>query len=283
MRRRIITLTSIAFFLLFSPMGCEKQDSQEIPGSGEPSIQNGILSVWVSDAPFPVDLIDKAMVTVVKLELRQQEDTLFQYISEDTVSFDLLALRNGVMESLASKEVMPGSYNQLRLIIDHASIALKDGRTKVLKIPGGPQSGIKIVFNPPIRIDPGMVANVLLDFNLSRSFLLTGNPKSAKDIKGFIFKPVIRVAVIESSGTIAGKVKGLSGQPLVNAEVWVSGDSVIASTFTDRQGAYALLGIPEGTFSVTAAQEGFVTHETGGIRINAMEKTVVDFQLSDIK
>lgn len=281
MGRRIITLTSVVFLLLFSPFGCEKEEPGDIPGPGEPSVKKGILNVWVSDAPFPADLIDQAMVTVVRLDIKQQEDTIFHHFSEDTVSFDLLALRNGIMESLASEELIEGTYDQLRLLIDHASIKLEDGRTNVLKVPGGPQSGLKILFNPPIRIYSGRVANVLLDFNLSRSFILTGNPKSAGDIRGFNFKPVIRAAVIDSTGMVAGKVENLSGQPLANAEVWISGDTVIASTFTDSKGAYALLGIPEGKFRGTAALEGFVAQETGGIQISAMEKTVLDFQLSE--
>lgn len=284
MRDRFFILVNIVFLFLFSPYGCEKQDTgEEIPGPGKPSIQNGILNVWATDAPFPVDMIKEARVTVDKLDIRQQDDTAFQNISSETVSFDLLALRNGIMESLATGELVPGVYDQLRMRIDHASILLKDGRTNVLKVPGGPQAGLKVNFDPPIRIYPGMVANVLLDFNLSRSFILTGNPKSPNDIRGFNFKPVVRVAVIDSTGMIAGSVNDMSGQPLANAEVYISTDSIVASTFSNHTGAFAILGIPEGMYRVTAAVEGYVAQETGGIQISAMEKTLVDFLLAGTK
>lgn len=279
MWRRIITLSSFLLFILISPFGCEKDEPGEVPGRDGSLDQTGILSVWATDAPFPVNLIEKAKISVVKIELKQQEDTIFQNFSEDTVSVDLLSLRNGIMESLASDEVAAGSYDQMRLLIDHTSLLLKDGRTSVLKVPGGQQSGLKILFDPPIIIYPGRIANVLLDFNLSRSFILKGNPKSAVEIRGFNFKPVVRVAVIDSTGMIAGNVKDLSGAPLANAEVSVFGDSVIASTFSNTEGAYALLGIPGGTFSVKASLEGFQAQETGDIQISATEKTVVDFQL----
>jgi hypothetical protein len=283
MDRRIISFSSIAFLLAFVIFGCEKQETGDMSGSPEPVIQHGILNVWATDAPFPMDLVDQARVTVVKIELGQSDDTVFRAFSQDTITFDLLSLRNGIMESLASKEIVPGNYDRLRLYIDRASLLLKDGRTSVLKVPGGPQSGLKILFDPVIKILPGMVANVMLDFDLSRSFILTGNPKSTNEIRGFNFKPVIRVAVIDSTGLVTGQVTDASGFPLADAAVWVTGDSVIATTYTDHEGAYKMLGIPEGTFSVTAALEGFVTQETGGIQISAMKKTIHDFQLCSAK
>ncbi|MDF1570413.1 MAG: DUF4382 domain-containing protein [Bacteroidales bacterium] len=283
MYRRIIAFASVAIVLNFLSLGCEKQEQEDVSDFPGFSMQNGVLNIWATDAPFPVALIEKAMIKVVKMELRQEDDSVFRLFSQDTTTFDLLSLRNGVMESLASKEIVPGNYDQLRLYIDQASLVIKDGRTSTLKVPGGPQSGLKILFDPTIRIRPGMVANVMLDFDLSRSFIFTGNPKSTGDIRGFNFKPVIRTAVIDNTGIIAGKVTDLSGLAIADAAVWVTGDSVIASTFTDQNGAYAILGIPEGIFSVTSAVEGFVAREAGGIQIRPEEKTICDFQLSSTK
>lgn len=283
MYRRIVAIASVALLLIFLSWGCEKQEPDDVSDLPGMSTQNGILNIWATDAPFPIALIDKAMITVVKMELRQEYDSGFRDFSQDTTTIDLLSLRNGVMESLASREVVPGNYDQLRLYIDRASLLLKDGRTSTLKVPGGPQSGLKILFDPSIRIQPGMVANVMLDFDLSRSFILTGNPKSTADIRGFNFKPVIRAAVIDHTGIIAGKVTDLSGLPIADAAVWVTGDSAIASTYTDHEGAYAIMGIPEGTFNVTSAVDGFVAREAGGIQIRPEEKTICDFQLSSTK
>jgi hypothetical protein len=279
----MIAFASVALLLIFFSLGCEKQETDDVPGLPGTSTQNGVLNIWATDAPFPIVLIDRAMITVEKMELRQENDSVFRVFSQDTTTIDLLSLRNGVMESLASEEISPGNYDQLRLYIDRASLLLRDGRISTLKVPGGPQAGLKILFDTPINIQPGMVANVMLDFDLSRSFIITGNPKSAGDIKGFNFKPVVRAAVIDSTGVIAGSVSDHSGHPLFNAEVWISADSVIASTFTDQNGAYAILGIPEGTFSVTAALDHFVAQEVGGIQISATEKIIYDFQLSAVK
>lgn len=283
MYRRMIAFASVALLLIFFSSGCEKQVPDDVSNLPRISTQNGILNIWATDAPFPIVLVDKAMITVVKMELRLEDGSGFLDFSQDTTTIDLLCLRNGVMESLASREIVSGNYDQLRLYIDRASLLLRDGRTSTLKVPGGPQAGLKILFDTPIRIQPGMEANVMLDFDLSRSFIITGNPKSAGDIKGFNFKPVVRAAVIDSTGIISGSVSYHSGHPLFNAEVWISADSVIASTFTDQNGAYAILGIPEGTYSVTAALDHFVAQEVGGIQISAAEKIIYDFQLSAIK
>lgn len=283
MYRRIVAFASVALILIFLSWGCEKQEPDDVSDLPGMSTQNGILNIWATDAPFPISLIDQARITVVKLELRQEDDSVFRGFSQDTMTIDLLSLRNGVMESLASREIVPGNYDQLRLYIDRASLLLKDGRTSTLKVPGGPQSGLKILFDPSIRIQPGMVANVMLDFDLSRSFILTGNPKSTADIRGFNFKPVIRAAVIDHTGIIAGKVTDLSGLAIADAAVWVTGDSAIASTYTDQEGAYAIMGLQEGTFSVTAAMDHFVTMEVGGIQVSVAEKTIQDLQLSAVK
>jgi len=283
MYRRIIAFASVALFLVMLSLGCEKQEPEDVSDLPGTSTQNGILNIWATDAPFPIALIDKAMITVVKMELRQEDGSGVLVFSQDTTTIDLLALRNGVMESLASREIVPGDYDQVRLYIDRASLLLKDGRTSTLKIPGGPQSGLKILFDPSIRIQPGMVANALLDFDLSRSFILTGNPKSTGDIRGFNFKPVIRAAVIDDTGIIAGKVTDLSGEVIADAAVWVTADSTIATTYTDQEGAYAIMGIQEGTFSVTSAMEGFAAREEGGIQIRPGERTICNFQLSSVQ
>jgi hypothetical protein len=280
---RGIICTSIVLLLIISSSGCEKLVSDELPSLPESSLQNGEINIWATDAPFPIALIDKALVTVVKMELRHEDDSVFRDFSQDTTTIDLLSLRNGVMESLASREIAPGNYDQLRLYIDRAGLLLKDGRTSTLKVPGGPQSGLKIKFDPSIRIQPGMVVNVMLDFDLSRSFVFTGNIKRAGDIKGFNFKPVIRAAVIDNTGIISGNITDLSGSAIADAAVWVTGDSTIASTYTDQEGAYAIMGLPEGTFSVTSAIEGFVARETGGIQIRPGEKTICNFRLSSVK
>ncbi len=280
MERRLILLAGIFILLVLLFSGCEKIENEKSPGLEVPEMEKGILAIWATDAPFPIDLIDQAKVTVVRIELKREDDAVFEFFSDDTVTFDLLTLRNGIVESLASEEIPPGSYDQMRLYTDRASVRLVDGRTSVLKVPGGPQSGLKILFAPAITIQPGMIANALLDFNLSRSFILKGNPKKTGDIRGFNFRPVVRAVVMDSTGMVTGNVADVAGAALANAEVWISSDTVVASTYTNNRGAYAILGIPEGTFTITAALEGFVSREAEGIQVSAMEKTICDFQLT---
>ena len=65
------------------------------------------LVLSITDAPFPVDMIDSALITIVKAEIRDADlaeaDTSYPYITvmEDTsLTFNLLDLRNGAIEHL---------------------------------------------------------------------------------------------------------------------------------------------------------------------------------------
>jgi hypothetical protein len=75
--------------------------------------QNGTLIIKLTDAPFPIDMIDAAMVTITKVEIRKKsegEELGYPYITvmEDPLEFNLLDLRNGVTADLAEMELEPG-------------------------------------------------------------------------------------------------------------------------------------------------------------------------------
>ena len=61
----------------------------------------------------------------------------------ESISYNLLELRNGVTADLVSgAEIPSGTYSQVRLIVDgEATLVAKDGSTYDLKIPSGTTSG----------------------------------------------------------------------------------------------------------------------------------------------
>ena len=77
---------------------------------------NGRLVVNITDAPFPVDMVESAEVTITKLEIRKASDDLrdtcsFEVIWEGSETFNLLDLRNGVVAKLADIEIPEGEYD----------------------------------------------------------------------------------------------------------------------------------------------------------------------------
>src|SRR3990167_5116760 len=73
-------------------------------------------------------------------------------------------------------------------------------------IPSGDASGLKVYIDPPLEIRTGAVSELMLDFDVSKSFVVQGNPETPAGIKGFHFKPVVRVGNSSVHGTISGEV-----------------------------------------------------------------------------
>jgi len=108
--------------------------------------------------------------------------------------------------------------------VAEASIVLTDGQEFDLTIPSGAQTGIKIFINPPIEVEGGLTSEVLLDFDLSKSFEVQGDPNTPVGINGFHFTPVIRAANNTTSGRIIGSVLNTASIALENAQVWIEQD-----------------------------------------------------------
>lgn len=243
----------------------------------------GRVVVKVTDAPFDISNIGSALVTITKVELRKAGDGIsdgnpFITISEDTVTIDLIDLRNGVAETLLDTEIPAGTYDLVRLYVDEAGLKLKDSdEIHRVKVPSGSQTGIKIFLRPALEVAEGSLEEVLLDIDLSRSFILRGN---LAHNNGFIFKPVIRAANMAKAGCLRGQVTDTSGVKITEASVWIEKDTVLATAFTDTLGYYAIIGVPAGTWSVSATKEGYDTVRFDGINIIAGNKTVQNFELT---
>lgn len=119
-------------------------------------------------------------------------------VSQDTQAFNLLELRNGVTAPLGEVEVPEGTYEQIRLIVaEDASVVMKDGTTYDLKVPSGTETGIKVLTGG-MKVDSETLTSITLDFAVDESFVVKGNPNSPAGIKGFNFKPVIKLEDLTS-------------------------------------------------------------------------------------
>jgi len=244
---------------------------------------NGRVVLKVTDAPFDISNIGSALVTITKVELRKAGDGIsdgnpYITLSEDTVTIDLIDLRNGVTETLLDMEIPSGTYDLIRLYVDEAGLKLKDSEEiHRVKVPSGSQTGIKIFLRPALEVSEGNLEEVLLDVDLSKSFILRGNPVQNN---GFIFKPVIRAANMAKAGCVKGLVTDTAGVKISEATVWVEKDTVLATAFTDTLGYYAIIGVPAGTWSVAATKAGYDTVRYDGVNIIAGNKTVQNFELT---
>lgn len=244
----------------------------------------GTLKVKITDDPFPVEFIEEASITITKVEIRKKDNINDEYpfitIYEDTITYNLLELRNGVMADLPGLDIPVGNYDLIRIYVDNASISIKDYDTYDLKVPSGAQTGIKVFIDPDLRIEGGLTTELLLDFNLDKSFVLKGNIDTPAGIKGFNFKPVIRAVNNSTAGLVQGIVKDTASVVLPNAQVWIAVDTTISTAYTDSAGFYALPGIPEGFYSLYATKENYDTVMINDVEIVAANLTVKDFELT---
>ncbi|MDX2415029.1 MAG: carboxypeptidase-like regulatory domain-containing protein, partial [Bacteroidales bacterium] len=134
--------------------------------------------------------------------------------------------------------------------------------------------------DPDLRIVGGLTTELLLDFNLDKSFVLKGNINTPAGIKGFNFKPVIRAVNNSTAGLVQGIVKNTASAVLPNAQVWIAADTTISTAYTDSAGFYALPGIPEGFYSMYATKENYDTVMIGDVEIVAANLTIKDFELT---
>ncbi|MDP4224616.1 MAG: DUF4382 domain-containing protein [Bacteroidota bacterium] len=258
------------------------------PGCTKSNDGNGRLVVKVTDAPFPIDMVQSATVTISKVELRKEGDGIndgspFLTVWEGSATFNLLELRNGLVEQLMDVTIPQGNYDLVRLYVDEAGLKIKDGGDYDVKVPSGPQTGIKIFIDPVLSVEGGLTSELLLDIDLSKSFVLRGNADSPAGIIGFIFKPVIRAVNSSTAGSLEGLVTDSNKAAIAGASISVKqGDNEVVTGITDDNGHYVIPGVTSGTYSVSASKENFQTVTTSDVKIVAGNKTVLDFVLSPL-
>jgi len=267
--------------------------------NNDASSDTGKLIVQLTDAPFPHDLVAEANVTVFKIDARNKsmdaeadmdsEMTLeeggspFIVLMEEEIEVNLLELTNGVTETLANIEVPVGNYDLVRVYVKGVNVVLTDGTTYNLDVPSGEQTGIKVFIKPGLTVTGGISSDLLLDFDVSRSFVAKGSTKKVESITGFNFKPVIKASNMSTAGTLMGTVLSIEEEleiALEGAQISVfAADTLNTTGFSDADGNYAIMGLDAGTYKALAELEGYFPSDTLDVEIAAANKTIQDFEL----
>ncbi len=289
MKIKFLSFILLACFAAF--IGCTD--------SNDESARMGKMSIRLTDAPFPHDLVAEANVTIFKIDARNiamESDTetegkvadetgsSFTVLMEQEIEVNLLDLTNGITETLVDTEVPNGTYDLVRVYVKGVNVVLTDGTTYDLKVPSGEQTGIKVFIKPGITVAGNLSADLLLDFDVSKSFVAKGNIKDLAGITGFNFKPVIKACNLSTAGSLAGMVTALQEEVAVGlegAQVSIfAADTLNTTTFTDGTGAYMVMGLLSGDYDVTVELDGYDAQSVEDIEIVAGNKTVQDFELN---
>ncbi len=282
MKIKFLYVILLACFTVF--VGCS--DGEDV-SSGP-----GKMTIQLTDAPFPHDLVAEANITIFKIDARimnsgtDGKESPLVVLMEQDIQVNLLDLTNGITETLVDSEVPLGTYDLVRLYAKGINVVLKDGTTYDLKVPSGEQTGIKVFIKPGITVASGLSADLLLDFDVSRSFVAKGSSNHLDGITGFNFKPVIKASNLSFAGTLAGTVTTIQEEVPVGlggAQVSVfAADTLNTTTFTDETGAFMLMGLVAGSYDITVDLEGYNSQAVEDVSIIAANKTVQDFELSTV-
>lgn len=295
MKKRLILPGAILGLLLLFIVSCQDVN------------QTGQIVVKIADEPSPIELIEKANVTITKVEIRavegetkgassendesDTEDSPFIVLFEGSHDAELTELRNGVTDELVTLEIPADAYDLVRVHVKDASVNLKEYGDYPVNVPSGVQTGVKIFIKPGIILGGGETVEVLLDFNVDRSFVPLGDWNDPENIAGFNFKPVIRAVNRSQTGMIKGfiyaNIEVEEGEPFVSmpldgALVSVEVDGEMTSTLTEEDGSYAILGVPEGQYLLNAEKVGYSSLTNVEVEVLAGRVTEKDFVLSEI-
>ncbi len=245
---------------------------------------NGSLRVLITDKPYPVDLLQSAIVTLTRVEVRtaggsEDDDSSFITIFDEPAgkSFDLLQLQGGKTDLLVDTQVPAGDYDQMRLIVTGGEITLTDGRTFPLTVPSGEQSGIKLNFEFTVSDEQTVL---LLDVDLSRAFtpIPGGKIDTPDQINNFHFSPAIAMRLIEltGAGAISGLVTDDQAQPVAGALVTVlQNGTEVTSTATLADGTFTILGVEPGTYDLEISASGFADAQVTGVVVTTSQTAPV--------
>jgi hypothetical protein len=187
---------------------------------------------------------------VVKVEIRSDADGWVTLGTPD-LTVNLLGLTGGVEATLVNGATLPaGHFGQMRLLLgDGNTVKLLDGSVHDLTVPSGLQTGVKLITD--FDVLPGTTRDVFIDFDAHRSIWLHGAGASGK----FILRPVVRALDKLATGSIAGTLRGDSGEStaplagvLVTAQVLDPGGkaSIVRSAQSGADGTYLLDLLPVG-------------------------------------
>jgi hypothetical protein len=239
--------------------------------------------VRLADAPSPA--LASAQVWISKVYLIGQDGTSRYTITETPAEYDLLTLQDGVTALLGDLLIPAGDYQQLRMIVDSARVTLASTTfsngtdTATMKVPSGPQTGLKVNFGGPVHIAPGQTI-LVVDFDVLLSFVFLG-PPDAPD--GVLFKPVLHGVVADQAGSISGTSNPAAANGVIVATINGGADTIGTAVADPGTGAYAILFLPPATYEVSdsATATGFATtpqHQTV-ILAPGEHRTGVDFTL----
>jgi len=203
--------------------------------------KNARLEVRLTDAPGDYEEVNIDIQGVEIHSNSGDQNGGWKSLDIEAGVYNLLELTNGLDTLLGAIELPAGRVSQIRLVLGNNNTIKVDGETFNLSTPSAQQSGLKL--NLQANLTEGITYRILLDFDVARSVVQTGNDT-------YKLKPVIRAISEATSGAIKGSVSIVEASPAVYV---INGTDTVGTSFADDAGKFLVKGIPAGTYTVSFA------------------------------
>lgn len=217
-----------------------------------PTDENGMLRMSITDAFVEISSLE---ITISEIAIHKDGE----WIEIDSVdhTIDLVQYNNGNVFELFDESLEPGTYSQIRLMLDNAEIVY-EGQTYPLTIPSSLNTGLKLVNS--FEILAGVETSLILDFDVNRSVHITGSSQNPQ----FKMKPTIRVIEESESGRITGTVTNLDTTAMAYA---FAGTDTVTTSPVLSGGTFVLAFLEEGEYGVKVEDANGLIYENASVAV----------------
>ena len=273
---------------------------------GEEIVDNrGPLSrVLLTDAPFPYIWIARVDMYIVSVAVSVAADTgatgNFVTVATPNRRINLLALSNGLTEEIGAAPLPTGVITAVRVTIDtdSSSMTTVNGFVITDKIfspsiqwqssKGRPV--LNALIHEQITV-PDSGARIVIDYDVSKAFVLNQELNPGSLDSGFVFMPVIRAADANRTGSIRGNVRALSatgapefrcavqlyrGNPAMAQNTW----SLLGTARTNEQGDFLFSFVTRSAYWESLASMAGTTYIV--VAAPHAGRTVTSTQVSNV-
>jgi hypothetical protein len=256
MKMKIIGL--LALLGTWGLLGCGEDKNLIQSGMGE------IRMLLVDGPTTGVEAVNRVVTEVSVHQAGLDTVSGWTVIDNTTRSFDLMTLTNGASAVLGDKELSPGHYTQIRLKLGAGSTVVVKGESHPLEVPSGAQTGLKLTHE--FDIAANTLYELMVDFDAARSIHATGQT--------YKMAPTLRIVAKVNSGTLSGTVSPVDARALVTAVV---GTDTVSTAADTANGAFKLMALPAGTYTVQIAPSTAAYQDTtlAGVVVVVQQNTPV--------
>jgi len=247
------TLLGVSIAVCVAILGCSKSDNPNGP-SGQ-----GTVRVTMIDGPAAFSSVNIVITEVSVHKAGSDTSSGWVVVNNSTRTYNLLSLTNGSASIIGESNLDAGMYTQVRLKIGAGSNVVVGGVQFALDV----SSNSEVKLNHPFTVSANAVCGLTVDFDADKSVHVTGTTQ-------FKLNPVIRCSDDDQAGSISGTVSPAFARATIST---VSGSDTLRVAADSASGAFKLVAVPAGTYSVkiTPSLPSYADTTIAGVQVTARQ------------